>query len=195
MMIVVASDYDYILYALQSLKLYKKIKIVTREYFGVKFFDRDTLNEDALVIVDEDCVQAKDFPISISISHDKSADLQKPFHISALVHLINQKLKLLNNYVYPGNFSFFFAKRLLMNNQKQSLSITEKEASLLEYLLKNRNKFISKQEILREIWQYKGDLETTTLETHLYSLKVKFKQLCIYIFIEIQKDQIKFSIC
>ena len=82
-----------------------------------------------------------------------------------------------------------------MNNQKQSLSITEKEASLLEYLLKNTNKFINKQEILREIWQYKGDLETTTLETHLYSLKVKFKQLCIYIFIEIQKDQIKFSIC
>jgi hypothetical protein len=190
-LIVILSDNDYIEYALKSILSYKKLKIITRDDFGISFFDSHSLEEDALVILDVAAAKPENFKLAISIAEDKSADLQKPFHISTLIQLINHKLESLNDYIYPGNFSFFFSKRLLLNNQKQSLTLTEKEASLLRYLLKNPNKFISKQSILHEIWHYKSDLETTTLETHLYSLKSKFKQLCIFDIIEIQKDVIR----
>ena len=187
-MIIVFSDNNYIEYALKGLELYKELGVLTVN-------DLSQVNTNGiLVIVDEKVMHCEDFSVIITISHKPSSDLQKPFHISALINLINKKLKMLNNYVFPDSFSFFFDKRLLANKQNQLLNLTEKEASLLKYLLKISNCFVSKKKILQEIWQHNSDLETTTLETHLYHLKSKFKKLAIPDIIEMQKDKVKINI-
>ena len=81
-MIIILSDNDYLEYALKSISSYKKIKIITRYDFGISFFDKTNLDEDVLAILDMDVARTDSFHLAISIAEDKSADLQKPFHIS-----------------------------------------------------------------------------------------------------------------
>ena len=187
-MIIILSDNSYIEYVLKGLELYKKFGVLTANNLN----QLDTIN--SLVIVDEKIANCEHFSVVITISQNPSSDLQKPFHISALISLINKKLKTLNNYLFPDKFSFFFNKRLLTNVANRTLRLTEKEANLLKCLLKNSNCFINKNKMLQEIWGYKENLETTTLETHLYYLRSKFRELGIEDMIVVQKDKIKINI-
>ena len=55
------------------------------------------------------------------------------------------------------------------------LELTEKEIELIE-LLKNKS-FIKKKEILATIWKYSADADTHTVETHIYRLRKKIKDI------------------
>ena len=55
------------------------------------------------------------------------------------------------------------------------LELTEKEIELIE-LLKNKS-FIKKKEILSTIWKYSADADTHTVETHIYRLRKKIKDI------------------
>jgi len=61
-----------------------------------------------------------------------------------------------------------------LNNNGNSLILTEKEVQLLELFLRNR-KPINKNEILSLVWQYASDADTHTVETHIYRLRKKIK--------------------
>ena len=61
-----------------------------------------------------------------------------------------------------------------LNNNGNSLILTEKEVQLLELFLRNR-KPINKNEILSSVWQYASDADTHTVETHIYRLRKKIK--------------------
>lgn len=56
------------------------------------------------------------------------------------------------------------------------VSLTEKETEILEYLSKNKEKNISKTELLKYIWGYADTVETHTLETHIYRLRQKIER-------------------
>ena len=56
-----------------------------------------------------------------------------------------------------------------------SLELTEKEIELIE-LLKKKN-YIKKKEILSIIWKYSDDADTHTVETHIYRLRKKIKDI------------------
>ena len=55
------------------------------------------------------------------------------------------------------------------------LELTEKEAELIE-LLKKKS-FLKKKEILSTIWKYSDDADTHTVETHIYRLRKKIKDI------------------
>ena len=55
------------------------------------------------------------------------------------------------------------------------LELTEKEIELIE-LLKKKS-FIKKKEILSTIWKYSDDADTHTVETHIYRLRKKIKDI------------------
>ena len=61
-----------------------------------------------------------------------------------------------------------------LNNNGTFLILTEKEVQLLELLLKNK-KPINKNEILSLVWKYASDVDTHTVETHIYRLRKKSK--------------------
>ena len=44
---------------------------------------------------------------------------------------------------------------------------------MIEYLWENKDKIISKEELLKEIFGYKDGVETHTVETHIYKLRQK----------------------
>ena len=99
----------------------------------------------------------------------------KPINIFKLVEKINiQFLKLhfnnqselkLNNYIIDLN-----ARELLSNNTR--LKLTEKEINTITYLSKS-NKPVSIDELQEKVWSYQSDIETHTVETHIYRLRKK----------------------
>ena len=54
--------------------------------------------------------------------------------------------------------------------------LTEKEVQLLDLFL-NKNKPISKDDILSSVWNYSSEADTHTVETHIYRLRQKIGRL------------------
>ena len=59
---------------------------------------------------------------------------------------------------------------MLKNNIK--LKLTEKEINTITYLSKSE-KPVSIQELQEKVWSYQSDIETHTVETHIYRLRKK----------------------
>ena len=57
-----------------------------------------------------------------------------------------------------------------------SLKLTEKEINIILYLLK-ANKSVNIKELQTTIWAYNEDVETHTVETHVYRLRKKIFKL------------------
>jgi DNA-binding response OmpR family regulator len=70
-----------------------------------------------------------------------------------------------NNYIINLN-----SREMLTNNAK--LKLTEKEINTITYLSK-LNKPVSIDELQEKVWSYQSDIETHTVETHIYRLRKK----------------------
>jgi DNA-binding response OmpR family regulator len=58
----------------------------------------------------------------------------------------------------------------------ETFKLTEKEISVIQYLYKIRNRIVTKNELLSEVWGYSPDATTHTIETHIYRLRQKVEQ-------------------
>ena len=74
------------------------------------------------------------------------------------------KLKV-NNYTIDLN-----SREMLINHNK--LKLTEKEINTITYLSKS-DKPVSIDELQEKVWSYQSDIETHTVETHIYRLRKK----------------------
>ena len=98
-----------------------------------------------------------------------------PINIFKLIEKINIKfLKIqfntqssikINNYTIDIN-----SREMLINNTK--LKLTEKEINTIVYLSKS-NKPVGINELQKKVWSYRFDMETHTVETHIYRLRKK----------------------
>ena len=59
---------------------------------------------------------------------------------------------------------------MLTKNKK--LKLTEKEINTITYLSKSE-KPVSVDELQEKVWSYQSDIETHTVETHIYRLRKK----------------------
>ena len=53
------------------------------------------------------------------------------------------------------------------------IRLTPKELGILLYLGQRIGTSVSKDELLREVWGYNGNVITNTVETHMYRLRIK----------------------
>ena len=77
----------------------------------------------------------------------------------------NQSEMKINNYTIDLN-----SRKMYMNNIK--LNLTEKEINTITYLSKS-NKPVSVDELQEKVWSYQSNIETHTVETHIYRLRKK----------------------
>ena len=99
----------------------------------------------------------------------------RPINILKLLEKINiEFLKLqfnsqskvrVNNYVIDLN-----SREILIKDNK--LKLTEKEINTITYLSKS-DKPVSIDELQKKVWSYQSDIETHTVETHIYRLRKK----------------------
>lgn len=57
----------------------------------------------------------------------------------------------------------------------KDINLTPKEFSLLEYLMRNKGKVLSRIQILEHVWDMNADLFTNTVETHILNIRKKIK--------------------
>ena len=81
----------------------------------------------------------------------------------------NNSLINIKNYILDKN------ERILKKNNT-FLKITEKEIDFIE-ILNSSTKPLSRDFILKNIWNYSSDTDTHTVETHIYRLRQKIHQL------------------
>jgi len=98
-----------------------------------------------------------------------------PINIFKLLERINiEFLKLQFNSqskVQVGNYYIDLNSREMLSKSIK-LKLTEKEINTITYLLK-QNKPVNIDELEKKVWSYKSDIETHTVETHIYRLRKK----------------------
>ena len=83
-------------------------------------------------------------------------------------HFNNQSKLKINNYLININ-----SREMMLDDLK--LKLTEKEINTIIYLSKI-NTTVSIEELEKNVWQYQPDIETHTVETHIYRLRKKISQ-------------------
>ena len=60
----------------------------------------------------------------------------------------------------------------IVTRDGREISLTDREFQLLEYLMKNQNKFLSREQIMKQIWQLE-DTNTNVVDVYIYYLRTK----------------------
>ena len=119
----------------------------------------------------------KNYPYS-GINENEIKVLEKPFKIIDIVNKIENLLspKTLDNsnILLMNHLKFVPYEKVLINlKTKNKEHLTEKENKLLLHFYINKNIEITKNNLLNVIWGISENINTHTLETHIYRLKQK----------------------
>ena len=128
--------------------------IIVAKFHENLLIDNDKLDKKNILFIDK-------FPIQLDKLIDK-------INVHLIQHQYNFKSKLsIKNYILNIN------SRTVFKDNKE-LKLTEKEIDIILFL--NKNKKPQKIDVLQsQIWKYSTDLETHTVETHVYRLRKKIK--------------------
>jgi len=96
----------------------------------------------------------------------KISKLMEKFNIEFLKKKFNQQSE-----INIGDYKINLNSRELLS-VKDKIKLTEKESGIILYLSKS-NKPISIEELQSKVWGYQSELETHTVETHIYRLRKK----------------------
>lgn len=102
--------------------------------------------------------------------------LAKPFAFIELLARIKALLRRPNNFLQDVlvcddlelNTSSFEVKR-----SNKEIELSKKEFSLLEYLMRNKNRIITKEKIIEHVWSYDSDVLPNTVEVYVGYLRSK----------------------
>ena len=142
------------------------------------------LNFNIISVNDENTLKdkIKNFNYYLVLSNKKYPDINnqfvldnKPINIFKFIEKMNieflkqqfnnqSKFKI-NQYIIDLN-----SRELILNDLK--LKLTEKEINTIIYISKS-NKPVSIDELQEKVWSYQSDIETHTVETHIYRLRKK----------------------
>ena len=164
-----------------------KIIIEIKDYFNyeINYF---TEKKDLIKKINEDrkflensiiIVNHKDFSSLKNKTNEKQIHCitKFPIKISNLVDQLNARL-IQQNYSAQSNINIH-KYRLDINSRilkkaDNKLKLTEREIDTILFL-KNENKPVTVDTLQKKVWKYGEDLETHTVETHIYRLRKKIK--------------------
>lgn len=102
----------------------------------------------------------------------------RPLRLGTLLRQIGQVLAepvLYMSDMPVGDYTFRPQEKMLARGDDE-ISLTDREVDILAYLARHRGGAISRDELLRNVWQYNEGVDTHTLETHIYRLRQKIEK-------------------
>ena len=110
-------------------------------------------------------------------------NLPKPIYFPQLLKVIKKEMKDFvinkNREIEIGPYSFNYLMKRLVTKTGSEIRLTEMETKILNFLYKSNGKLIKRDTLLTEVWGYKSEVMTHTLETHIYRLRKKISRNCI----------------
>ena len=109
---------------------------------------------------------------------DSGADdyLVKPFSIDELISRVRALLRrppiAQPNILTVGDLSLDTTQKTIIRKNKQ-ISLTSKEYSLLEYLMLHAGQTISKETLIKHVWDFDSDILPNNVEAHIKQLRKK----------------------
>jgi DNA-binding response OmpR family regulator len=135
------------------------------------------------------------FPIIMLTARDQEIDkvtglnigaddyMTKPFGVKELLARIKARLRRANGYSKPGptevlklgevKIDLVDSKVHKPNDVVEELSTREVE--IIEYLLSNANRPISRDDLLQKVWRYEFSTNTRTVDVHISKLRAKIE--------------------
>jgi two-component system copper resistance phosphate regulon response regulator CusR len=102
--------------------------------------------------------------------------IKKPFdweELLARIRIMQRKLSGLENVkIRVDDLVIDLVSRKVTRNDKEIL-LTAREFVLLEYLARNANRVVSKNQILENVWEMEFDPESNIIEVYIYQLRKK----------------------
>tara|TARA_B100001057_G_C22366526_1_gene762887 strand:- start:18 stop:608 length:591 start_codon:yes stop_codon:yes gene_type:complete len=149
------------------------LKFDNKDIFFDKYKKKKVSIENSILIVSE---KEYDFFVK-NINEDQVIKFKPPINILSFMENLNvrfiQKKYQDQSNVNIKDFFLDINSRVLKKNEL-SLKLTEREAEMLLFL-NNSKKPVNVETLEKEIWQHSSDLETHTVETHIYRLRKKIK--------------------
>jgi len=109
--------------------------------------------------------------------------LTKPFHLKELLLRIKGMLRrkswyqkvVIENPVYKfGNNEINF-ENLRCTKGKKEFQLTSYEAMIIKYLIENKDKVVTRKELLENVWNMNPDIETRTVDNFIARLRKHFE--------------------
>lgn len=109
--------------------------------------------------------------------------LTKPFHLKELLLRIKGMLKrkrwyqkvVIENPIYIfGNNEINF-ENLKCSKDKKEFQLTSYEAMIMKYLIENKDKVVTRKELLENVWNMNPDIETRTVDNFIARLRKHFE--------------------
>ena len=103
----------------------------------------------------------------------------KPFRFSVLLARVRAQLRQHAHnedvIIKLGPYQFQPSAKVLIEQDGGRIRLTAKETSILKFLYRSSTNLASRDVLLREVWGYKPNIATHTLETHIYRLRQKIE--------------------
>jgi DNA-binding response OmpR family regulator len=102
--------------------------------------------------------------------------LIKPFHFTELlarVHAVLRRSSIVRQVILKCGRLTLDPNNMQVTYGDELLSLTTKEFGILEYLLINKDRIVSQEELLEHIWDNNADMFTQTVKVHINNLRKK----------------------
>lgn len=121
-------------------------------------------------------VLSKEKPESIPDDYFLSLNMDRPVRLLHLLRQIESRLQVQSTpHLLPvGDAALDTRSREWLVND-EIISLTEKEVATMVYLWQATHP-VTREDLLRDVWEYAADTDTHTIETHIYRLRQKIEK-------------------
>ncbi len=123
--------------------------------------------------------KAADTDIVLGLEAGANDYVTKPFRFAVLLARIRAQLRQHAQnedvIIKLGPYQFQPSAKVLIEQDGRRIRLTAKETSILRFLYRSSTNLASRDVLLREVWGYKENIATHTLETHIYRLRQKIE--------------------
>jgi len=168
------------------------LRLALSEVYDTAIIDIMLPKLDGLTLIEEMRNRGVNTPVLI-LSAKRSVDdrvkglqkgsddyLTKPFAFSELLARVQALVRRATGaakptYLRVGDLSMDLLSREVIRSGKR-IELQPREFSLLEYLMRNAGRVVSKTMIMEHVWDYNFDPETNVVEARVYRLREKIQE-------------------
>tara|TARA_B100000886_G_C20336006_1_gene454520 strand:+ start:19 stop:708 length:690 start_codon:yes stop_codon:yes gene_type:complete len=117
------------------------------------------------------------------LSYKADDYISKPFHLKELLLRIDSLLKRsmrtqdqLEDKVITFGENFVNLETMKAQRGKSNFFLTEQEGKLFRYMVNREGRFVAREELLRDVWKYQGDVNSRTVDIFISRFRKYFEE-------------------